>query len=453
MMVQNQSLMGEGSAIPTDPRTQPNFIQPTSSPQKITKTYGSQEKGHSVPSTSIPLLTKFPYELSIRNPSKETPNESSSQGTTSGVDPRCKETMRDNIAQTRFENVSKLSNDSLLARGNTLRSDEDRLKLNELMELWRLMLLMHDEDITTGLMYQNDDEVTDLLWMLRCLRSRLKALKTLKGLLSESQLAERLQAEEQEKFIIEEKATLFIELLEQRRKHFTAKREEDKRNKPPTKTQHKKIMITYLNNMEGWKHKDLKSKDLKSKDLKSKDFDSIKELFDKAFTMQKVDEDKDIVELQSPMEVISNEEEVAIDVAPLATKVFSQMLKSFTREDLEDLYKLVKAKYESTRPVEDLDLVLWNDLKTILQSGIIYMLVEKRYPLTPPTITDMLNKKLQGRIVEIKSLLNAASITAALIDVNAAQSKLVLLENFNENYSMCLRLLVKLQLSVQSYYC
>ncbi|GKF85556.1 hypothetical protein Tco_0253383, partial [Tanacetum coccineum] len=57
----------------------------------------------------------------------------------------------------------------------------------------------------------------------------------------------------------------------------------------------------------------------------------------------------------------------------------------------------------------------------------IYMLVEKRYPLTPPPITDMLNKKLQGRIVGIKSFLNAASITAALIDDNAAQSKLLLL--------------------------
>ncbi|GKC38305.1 hypothetical protein Tco_1050689 [Tanacetum coccineum] len=34
-------------------------------------------------------------------------------------------------------------------------------------------------------------------------------------------------------------------------------------------------------------------------------------------------------------------------------------------------------------------------------------------------------------------------VTAALIDVNAAQSKLVLLENFNENYSKCLRLLYK----------
>nr|GFC96247.1 hypothetical protein [Tanacetum cinerariifolium] len=44
--------------------------------------------------------------------------------------------MRDTIAQTRFENVFKLSNDSLLARGNTLQSDEDSMKLNELMELY-----------------------------------------------------------------------------------------------------------------------------------------------------------------------------------------------------------------------------------------------------------------------------------------------------------------------------
>ncbi|GKE97899.1 hypothetical protein Tco_0021250, partial [Tanacetum coccineum] len=67
--------------------------------------------------------------------SKVTPNESSSLGTTSGGGPKCQETIRDIIAQTRFENVSKHSNDSLLARGNTLQSDEDSLTLKELMEL------------------------------------------------------------------------------------------------------------------------------------------------------------------------------------------------------------------------------------------------------------------------------------------------------------------------------
>ncbi|GJW97171.1 hypothetical protein Tco_0178979 [Tanacetum coccineum] len=183
------------------------------------------------------------------------------------------------------------------------------------------------------------------------------------------------------------------------------------------------------------------------------------ELEQESTKKQKVDEDKDTTELQSLMEVIPDEEEVAIDVVPLATKpptivdwkihkegknsyfqiiradgsskmylVFSQLLKSVDREDLVELYKLVKAKYGSTRPVEDMDLLLWGDLKTMfephvedeiwklqqrykvlswklfdscgvhclsLQSGMIYMLVEKRYPLTPPTITDMLNKKLQ----------------------------------------------------------
>nr|GEY04377.1 hypothetical protein [Tanacetum cinerariifolium] len=48
---------------------------------------------------------------------------------------KCQETMRDTIAQTRFESVSKQSNDSLLTRGNTLRIDEDSLKLDELMAL------------------------------------------------------------------------------------------------------------------------------------------------------------------------------------------------------------------------------------------------------------------------------------------------------------------------------
>ncbi|GJV69794.1 hypothetical protein Tco_1485303 [Tanacetum coccineum] len=44
--------------------------------------------------------------------------------------------------------------------------------------------------------------------------------------------------------------------------------------------------------------------------------------------------------------------------------------------------------------------------------------------------------------VGIKSFLMLVGITIVLIDINAAQSKLVLLENFNENYSKCLLLLV-----------
>ncbi|GKC91601.1 hypothetical protein Tco_1152250 [Tanacetum coccineum] len=48
-------------------------------------------------------------------------------------------------------------------------------------------------------------------------------------------LAKRLQAREQEELTIEERAILFQQLLEKRRKHFAAKKAEEKRNRPPTK--------------------------------------------------------------------------------------------------------------------------------------------------------------------------------------------------------------------------
>ncbi|GJY31491.1 hypothetical protein Tco_0414986 [Tanacetum coccineum] len=57
--------------------------------------------------------------------SKETLNEPSSIETSSGSGPRRQDTMRDTISQTGFENVSKTSNDSLLAGVNTPRSDEE----------------------------------------------------------------------------------------------------------------------------------------------------------------------------------------------------------------------------------------------------------------------------------------------------------------------------------------
>ncbi|GKD21817.1 hypothetical protein Tco_1223520, partial [Tanacetum coccineum] len=89
------------------------------------------------------------------------------------------------------------------------------------------------------------------------------------------QLAQRLQAQEQEELTDLEKARLFVQFLEQRRKHFTAKRVEEKRNRPPIRAQKRSIMCTYLKNMEGWK----------PKSLKNMSFANIQELFDKAMKM------------------------------------------------------------------------------------------------------------------------------------------------------------------------
>ncbi|GJT60863.1 hypothetical protein Tco_1004396 [Tanacetum coccineum] len=110
MVVQHQEEMGEGSANPTDPHHTPTIIQPsTSQPQKEQKPRKPKRKD-----------TQIPYLEAEQD---------------SGGGHRRQETIGDTITQTRSENVSKLSNDLLLARGNTLRSGKDSPKLNELMEL------------------------------------------------------------------------------------------------------------------------------------------------------------------------------------------------------------------------------------------------------------------------------------------------------------------------------
>ncbi|GJW72620.1 retrovirus-related pol polyprotein from transposon TNT 1-94 [Tanacetum coccineum] len=230
---------------------------------------------------------------------------------------------------------------------------------------------------------------------------------------------------------------------------------------------------------------------------------------------QKVDDDKETSELKSLMEVIPDEEEVTLDAFPLAVKslsivdwkihkegkksyyqiiradgsskmylVFSHMLKNSDKEDLETLYKLVKAKYGSTRPVENLDLVLYGDLKTMfephmednvwknqsdyrvlnwklydscgvhcvtIQNMLFYLLVEKMYPLTNHTLHQMFNdvklqvdyecemafellrlvkkqfKECYGRIVRIKSLLE---VTTTKVCVTAAKLKFMWMTSF-----------------------
>ncbi|GJW15076.1 hypothetical protein Tco_0019209 [Tanacetum coccineum] len=89
----------------------------------ITKTINGEEQLHALVDGKKIIIT----ESSVRRDLQLADEE--------GGGPWCQETMGDTIAQTRFESVSKHSNDSLLARGNTLRSDEDRLKLDELMAL------------------------------------------------------------------------------------------------------------------------------------------------------------------------------------------------------------------------------------------------------------------------------------------------------------------------------
>ncbi|GJT05217.1 hypothetical protein Tco_0839679 [Tanacetum coccineum] len=87
------------------------------------------------------------------------------------------------------------------------------------------------------------------------------------------QMAKQLQSKEQEQLTIEEKSKLFIQLLEARKKHFATLRAREKRNKPPTQSQQRKLYCNYLKNMEGYT----------LKQVKGFKFKVIKDMFDKAF--------------------------------------------------------------------------------------------------------------------------------------------------------------------------
>ncbi|GJS63024.1 copia protein [Tanacetum coccineum] len=174
-------------------------------------------------------------------------------------------------------------------------------------------------------------------------------------------------------------------------------------------------MSTYLKNMGGYKYKQ----------LKSKSYDEIQKLFDnemkrvntfipmdsekragkeqkqESSKRQRIEDDKetdeheeakedDEAEMKKHMEVVQDDEEIAIDAIPLATKPpiiveykivkegqkgfyhliradgssnryssMIRMLQNISREDLETLWKLVKTKHGNTRPEDDYEKVFW----------------------------------------------------------------------------------------------
>ncbi|GJT62087.1 hypothetical protein Tco_1005620 [Tanacetum coccineum] len=236
-----------------------------------------------------------------------------------------------------------------------------------------------------------------------------------------------MQAQEQDEFTDAEKARFFVQFLEQRRKHFAAKRVEEKRNRPPTRAQQRSIMCTYLKNMEGWK----------PKSLKNKSFDNIQELFDKEMKRVNtvVDYRSELVEESSKKEEAeiankNNGDDVTIDATLLSAESPSIMLKNFDREDLKVLWSIVKARFKKIEPVNYMHNLLLLNLKTMFehhvednvwknQQGLVkvlnwklydscgvhcvtmknmlfYLLVKKMYPLTNHTLHQMFNDvKLQ----------------------------------------------------------
>ncbi|GJU14537.1 hypothetical protein Tco_1142503 [Tanacetum coccineum] len=142
-MMASQTVEGKGLGQPTKPQHIPTIASPSHSSGPTTLVADEtvhQEKRdrmERVSTTASSLEAEQDSDNIIRTQSMATLNEPIPQGTGSCSGPRRQDTiLRDRPAQTRFERLSKQSNDPPLSRVNTLGSGEDIMKLNELMEIY-----------------------------------------------------------------------------------------------------------------------------------------------------------------------------------------------------------------------------------------------------------------------------------------------------------------------------
>ncbi|GKA73479.1 hypothetical protein Tco_0779781 [Tanacetum coccineum] len=306
------------------------------------------------------------------------------------------------------------------------------------------------------------------------------------GIDADALFAAKLQQEESEEYIIEEITKFLAETITAQRKFRATQRFAKIISRPPTKSQMRNLMMTYLKNMGGYKHSQLKAKIFveiqglyEGQKRVIDDFktmysdDAVKDSKEAAGVhKQKVIEesnstktDVDLEEeekLKAFLKIVPDEEGI-IDNEVLEKrfliinwelkfydfnrhgaeciyyrifrsggsfrwiKTFSEMVTRFDRLDLEELYNLVMKRFETTTP-EGVDLVLWGDLRImfdanaedrlwqnqerwnlkswdfyencgvhtlILEDGTkIYMLVERKYPLTKETLKRMLSLRL-----------------------------------------------------------
>ncbi|GKC97009.1 hypothetical protein Tco_1162451, partial [Tanacetum coccineum] len=160
-------------------------------------------------------------------------------------------------------------------------------------------------------------------------------------------LAEILEQEEREQFTIEEKSRLLVEIIAERKRFFAAQRAGQIRNKPPTRTQLRSKMFTYLKNMGRFTYNQLKNKSL----------EEIQMLYEK--------EQKwinDFVTMDSELEVqrlkravVAPVEEVYVEALHVKYPIIDWEVYSedTRRNDMVKLWDLVKERFSTTEPTDD----------------------------------------------------------------------------------------------------
>ncbi|GJV74145.1 putative ribonuclease H-like domain-containing protein [Tanacetum coccineum] len=151
-------------------------------------------------------------------------------------------------------------------------SDTESEGINESKKKFKM--LAHDEEIARKMQEE---------WEVEEEKNRLAAEEAINAALiqefndvkarieADRLLAIRLQEEERDQFTVEERAGFLHDTIAAQRRFLAEQRSATIRNKPPTKTQLRNQMITYLKHVGGKKHAD----------LKNRNFDDIQALYER----------------------------------------------------------------------------------------------------------------------------------------------------------------------------
>ncbi|GKD97982.1 hypothetical protein Tco_1381879, partial [Tanacetum coccineum] len=252
-------------------------------------------------------------------------------------------------------------------------------------------------------------------------------------------LAARLQEEKREKFTIEERAKLLHDNIAAQRRFLTQQRAAEIRSRPPTRTQLRNQMMTYLKHVKrsdenfiaiGSAEDGRLIKDVNKKATGTKKDDNIKEESKEEESTRKrklgtrkkmksrkrrfrqdtsqddkTDSEKENNKLRLCLTIALNEDKEVdyeiLDKNNGQRRYFitpMRVLSIFDREDLNAVYKLVMDRYQDEIPEVSWKLHGSSRVHTLMTEArlVIHMLVEKKYPLRRKVLLKMLELKLKS---------------------------------------------------------
>ncbi|GJZ32199.1 hypothetical protein Tco_0577635 [Tanacetum coccineum] len=412
MMVTSSTKQGKVQQSTDTPNNTPTIIPTSPSQPQMNQRSRSKEKGHKEDSTSSVLVT-------------------------------------------RFENVFKTSNDSLLVVVNTPQSNEDRLKLNELMEFCtKLQQIVLDLENTKTAQAQ---EITSLKLRVKKLEkkggSRTHKLKRLYkvgrsarviscdkaslGVLDGDKVLAELEVTIKDVNLSVDEVTLEkVNVVEEPKEQATTPtvssqqqshvKAQDKGKgimveEPVKKKKKDQISLDEeldfkLQAKEEEEERLVKEKSQREEEANNVEWDNVRDstkehskrageaLEQESSKKQKLEEDKESEELKQCLEIIpDDEDDVKLRATPLSLLISKHCLTTRSTKRGRRRFPIIradevfKARFKKTEPVNYMDNFLLLNLKTMFKHHVednnilYYLLVEKMYPLTNHTLHQMFN--------------------------------------------------------------